>query len=94
MSRNFTAKFAGRCVKCAGAINIGDSITWARRGEKGILHKDCTATETPMVFDPQTYPPIDYSPKPPPVNSDALAGFAALLQPYIQGQHRIVDGPA
>lgn len=45
-----TAKFAGRCTKCGGRINVGDTIEWSRA--EGGAHETCPeqpADATPVV---------------------------------------------
>lgn len=56
------ASFAGRCVKCGGAIFPGDSIEWIR-GE-GAWHRVCppaAATPTVVNVTPSTVVPVDSS---------------------------------
>lgn len=88
MATTFTARFATTCVKCGEAIKAGEAITWARRGTKGTLHASCgVSTESAAIpqsipsESAQTIKPVTVS------NNDAgnvFAGFAAMLQPYIQ----------
>ena len=76
------------CVRCNQPIRAGDPITWARRGTKGTLHVSCgnsgdSASNSQPIRNESAVNTQTISVS----NSDAgnvFAGFAAMLQPYIQ----------
>lgn len=41
MARTFTAQYKGICARCNEVIDVGQAITWARRGAKGVFHASC-----------------------------------------------------
>ncbi len=39
--KEFSARFKGICSKCKGTIEVGEPITWTRKGERAYYHARC-----------------------------------------------------
>ena len=64
------ANETGTCVICNGAIQIGDDISWNRRGDSGRYHVACKANRPPMARESAA-------------NDSLAAVLAASVQPYL-----------
>lgn len=89
-SRIFTAKFPGQCRLCNAPIQIGDQVTWARRGpSKGQhAHLECWNNRVPSEDDGEDSdetPVIEIAPPAPASGTaaDGMAVLARMIEPHL-----------
>lgn len=50
--KTFRARFCGRCAKCGGTVNVGDTIKWNRAQRGVVWHANCNGVATPQPEPP------------------------------------------
>lgn len=57
--QGFPARYAGTCGNCNKAINLGQQISWNRRGVKKTFHVDCQNPDAKPTSTPDTTEPTE-----------------------------------
>lgn len=88
-TRTFNARYAGRCAKCGGRVNVGDQITW-NRSQRGIVyHAPACSPSAEPAPTPEPTPGPDPIDKPAPDSTameQANYHFQRGKQAYRDGQ--------